>query len=458
MACRTGAAALHFDFEWLDGEGIQGPELAATLSALRIRIGDSILTRLFDHHSKSLEDRIQVPLYPLAESLATNWWFLNHEMRSAASPIDREFRRRHSFVNGGDGYIFPDVTATPVDGGEVHLVWARPPEDPAIWGGIEYLEHGDRRIEHSLFRRACANLIESVLQRLSSLGIADTFLHQEWTAIRDADRDETEFCETAASLGWDPYDLDENHLSAMEVIETLGPVRREAVSAISHGAPTTVTASCRAIERALRSARSQGGHFRAIEFLRRKIQPAGGSPDALPPWQDGYRMARQLRQRLHLDGAPLRSTPALAAALGQDSKALESLAPADFGPATQVDGVVARRGSDDPAFSFRRSLHADGRRFLFCRALSEALCSPKVDSVLTRAPTPRQQRGRAFAAEFLAPASALRERIPGPLLHEEDLSDLSAEFGVSPFVIGHQLENHGIAEVFRSGGVRPSIA
>ena len=458
MACRTAGAELHFDFEWIDDEDLQGPELAATFAALRIRIGDSMVTRLLDHRSKSLEDQIHVPLYPLAESLATNWWFLNHEMRHATSPADRAFRRRHSFVNGGDGYVFPEVTATPVDGGEVHLVWMRPPEDPAIWSGIEYLDQGDRRIDRSLFRRTCANLIESVLRRLSSQGITDTPLHEEWATIRDADRDEAEFCETAASLGWDPYDLDEDHRSAMEVIEALGSVRRETVSAISPGAPAAVTAACQAVERALDSARSQGKRFRAIDSLRRKIAAGSGSPDARRPWQEGYRMARQLRQSLDLDGAPLPGTQDLAAALDQDSKALEGAAPTDFGPATELDGVVARRDGTDPAFSFRRSLHAESRRFLFCRALSEALSSPASDAILTRAPTPRQQRGRAFAAEFLAPAAALRDRVHRRFLHEDDLSDLSAEFGVSPFVIGHQLENHGIAEVVRLGGVRPSLA
>lgn len=383
-------------------------------------------------------------------------------MRHATSPADRAFRRRHSFVNGGDGYFFPEVTATPVDGGEVHLVWTRPPEDPAIWSGIEYLEQGDRRIDRSLFRRTCANLIESVLRRLSSQGITDTPLHEEWATIRDADPDETEFCETAASLGWDSYDLDADHRSAMEVIEALGPVRRETVSAISPGAPIAVTAACQAVERAFDSARSHGRYFRAIDSLRRKITPGSGpgsgSQDALRPWQEGHRMARQLRQSLGLDGAPLPGTQDLAAALDQDSKALEGAAPTDFGPATELDGVVARREGTDPAFSFRRSLHAESRRFLFCRALSEALCSPASDAVLTRAPTPRQQRGRAFAAEFLAPAAALRDRVHRRFLHEDDLSDLSAEFGVSPFVIGHQLGNHEIAEVVRFGGVRPSFA
>lgn len=458
MVCRMDTTELRFDFEWLDDEGIRGAELAATFAALRIRIGDSIVTRLLDHRSKSIEDRIHVPLYPLAESLATNWWFLNHEMRRATSPIDSAFRRRHSFVNGGDGYVFPDVTATPVDGGEIHLVWMRPPEDPAIWGEIEYLDQGDRRIDRALFRRTCANLIESVLSRLSSLGITDTGLHEEWAAIRDADPEETEFCETAASLGWDPYDLDEDHRSAMEVLDSLGPVRRETVSALSHSAPTTVTAACRAIDRALDSTRSQGRHFRAIDSLRRRIAPDSGTQDVLPPWREGYRMARQLRRSLDLDGGPLAGTRQLAAALEQDSIAMDAAAPTDFGPATEFDGVVARRDGNDPAFSFRGSLHAESRRFLFCRALSEALCAPASDAVLTRAPTPRQQRGRAFAAEFLAPASALRDRVHAPVLHEDDLSDLSAEFGVSPFVIGHQLENHGIAEVFRPGSVRLPIA
>jgi Zn-dependent peptidase ImmA (M78 family) len=56
-------------------------------------------------------------------------------------------------------------------------------------------------------------------------------------------------------------------------------------------------------------------------------------------------------------------------------------------------------------------------------------------------------RNRAFAAEFLAPAEALRASISQKLVDPHELEVLADRFRVSPFVIGHQLRNHRIATV-----------
>ena len=67
---------LSFKIDWVDAEGISGPELSATWASLEIRAGDSIITRVLDTRAKTVRDFVYVPLYPLAEWLATNWWFL----------------------------------------------------------------------------------------------------------------------------------------------------------------------------------------------------------------------------------------------------------------------------------------------------------------------------------------------------------------------------------------------
>ena len=55
---------------------------------------------------------------------------------------------------------------------------------------------------------------------------------------------------------------------------------------------------------------------------------------------------------------------------------------------------------------------------------------------------------RAFAAEFLAPSSALRSRLARPVVDGDDMDELAAEFGVSSLVIEHQVRNHRIARVW----------
>ena len=67
---------LNFEFDWVDSEGIRGAELSTTWASLKIAVGDSVVTRIEDKRAKTVRDFVYVPLYPLAEWLATNWWFL----------------------------------------------------------------------------------------------------------------------------------------------------------------------------------------------------------------------------------------------------------------------------------------------------------------------------------------------------------------------------------------------
>ena len=76
---------------------VQGPELASTWASLLIRVADSVITRVVDRRAQTVRDHVYVPLYPLAESLVTNWWFLLYEVGSPAKD-DAAFLRRHALV------------------------------------------------------------------------------------------------------------------------------------------------------------------------------------------------------------------------------------------------------------------------------------------------------------------------------------------------------------------------
>ena len=43
---------LSFETDWVDAEGINGPELSATWASLRIRAGDATITRVLDTRAK----------------------------------------------------------------------------------------------------------------------------------------------------------------------------------------------------------------------------------------------------------------------------------------------------------------------------------------------------------------------------------------------------------------------
>ena len=138
-------------------------------------------------------------------------------------------------------------------------------------------------------------------------------------------------------------------------------------------------------------------------------------------------------------------------------RATEPLAP--LSALQLVDGVVTRGTAGAVSFGLKAKGEI-GKRFLFCRALGEAIASYDT-GLVTRGTTRRQQANRAFAAEFLAPSQSLRERITYSVVDDEQVDDLAEEFGVSTQVIRNQVKNHRIAVLEESlrppDGLSPNL-
>ena len=231
MVFRDTGARIKFEFDWMSAEGVAGPELAATWASLRIHVGELIITRVLDERSKSIHDMIFVPLYPLAEWLVSNWWFLLYEFENPVKETDRAFDRRNSLSFGREGYGYPDLQVVSL-GHLVRLVWKR---DHPDWFRHAGLEQGSTWIDRDSWYASCATLIDSVIARLHEFHIHDTLLEQDWSAIQSTDKEETEFCKTAAGLGLDPYAVDDDALaSVLRLGETLtGSALEEAAAALS---------------------------------------------------------------------------------------------------------------------------------------------------------------------------------------------------------------------------------
>ena len=433
--------AVRFETDWVDAAGLGGPELAATWAALRIQVDDAVITRVVDR-TDTVRSRVYVPLYPLAESLVANWWFLLHEVENPAKTDDAAFRRRHSLVPIRDGYAFPHLQALP-SGKQVQLIWTSSWQQ---WSRIEFLDEGRAWVDREEFRECCSALVQLVVQRLVSLGIEGTFLQEEWESIQGADQDEAMFCKTAAGLGLDPYALDEaGRTSVISLKDALNQDWFEEAVAVLD--PERLDAQVASIATMFHPGES--GSL-ALDRLQ-AVSPLPASPHAEQqadkPWVAGYTLARHVRHELALDGESLATTADLAIALGEEADAVAAVTePRNFGAADLVDGVVTRDDNDLPAFAVRRG-HDTARRFQFCRALAEVLECPNSSALITRAGTDRQQRNRAFAAEVLAPSEALRAKVRRPTLDEDAVDELAAEFGVSPWLIAHQVRNHEIAQI-----------
>ncbi len=430
---------LNFDFDWVDPEGINGPELSATWASLKIQADDSIVTRVLDSRAKTVREFIHVPLYPLAEWLVTNWWFVTSEVQNPAKIGSPDFLRRHSLGANREGYAFPDLSVVPA-GSRTHIAWEK---YPSQWTRVEFLSYGQIWVDSDEFRETCADFVDQVIRRLSSLDIDGTLLQEEWDAIQTADKEESQFCEAAAGLGWDPYALDDDSRDCVLMLaDNLGVLLDEAVPALDATDPITGSL---AIVSAIEEAKLKVLPLERIESFRAEI--GQDSRNGHNPWDAGYRWARRLRENLGLDGQPLSTMAQVGEVLGEDVESLdEVMRPVNFfTKAPLIDGVVTSQ-DESPAFAFR-TLRDDARRFHFCRALAEVLASPYSDALITKAHSERQQRNRAFAAEFLAPSSSLRQRVLLPTIYGDDIDELAEEFGVSSRVIEHQITNHRIAHI-----------
>lgn len=434
-------AKLSFDWNWMDAPGVNGPELAATWADLRIKVGTSTITQALDERAKTVREHLYVPLYPMAEWLAVNWWFLTAEPECAIRHEGTDFTRRHSLAVNREGYAYPDLHVFPL-GNVTRLVWHR---GTSPWAKVRFLDDGELLIDSAEFREVCGDFLDSVIARLVDFGIEDSLLQQEWAAVRGADAEETEFCRTAAGLGWDSYAIDDaKREEVLALADRFGTMLAEAIPALN---ADRTTDGWMVVEQALRDAQRRNTlSLERISSVRDRI--SGRGPSARYPWQAGQALARELRKELRLDGEPLSTMAALEQALDEEAiDAATQRVPVDGGEAILVDGLVTCGQDDRPGFAFRPRGWEYGRRFHFCRALAEVVWRPSANALLTPAHTERQQRNRAFAAEFLAPSAGLRSRVHRARLDEDDINELAVAFGVSPMMIEHQLENHQIAKL-----------
>jgi hypothetical protein len=428
-------AELRFDFDWLDPLGSRGPELRATWARLQINVGGEATTRVVDHATKSVRDSIYLPLYPLAEWFATNWWFLFGEFETPGRYARPEYERRHDLRFAQEGFALPSILIRP-GGPHVRVDWrgsSRPHQH------VDFIATGAASLRREVVQDAVAGFIQSVIGRLTDEGVLGTTLQEEWIAISEADADEREFAASAAALGIDPYAVpDGTAITIIEVAELLPQDLLQDFFSVAE--PHTLSADARALKNAVLRAHERSGVLASLPQIRQQFRPRFRSGEF--PWEQGYRIARELRSELGLNGHAIRGLSGLAEAIHTSEQNLENAIAHDPVPLRGVDAVIATADGAGPGFV----VDARGQqatRFAVCRGMFEYLVAPNV----SRTHSDRQKRNRAFAAEFLLPASALKRRINSNVVTEDEVDDFATEYDVSPLVVRHQLVNHHIAAV-----------
>ena len=421
--------SVRFRFGWVDAG--PSPDILAesTMATLSVEAGNTTVTSVLDRGNRIYSNEVVVPLFGVAEWLVTNWWHIWYEIEDTGEQRP-EFASRHNLAFAADGFVLPSLTITAVSG-RMQLRWV--PYKPQH-ARIEFVDEGLETVARDELDTELRNLIDAVIERLH--GRPDTApaadnLAQVWNAVNGLDADELEFSRAAALLGLDPFDVQDDVADGIVAFwaRTEPSLREDALATASEYAQLPWLAAW--FDGVLPALEAEE-HDNDWAHVRRALPPPSLASE---PWTRGYTLARTARERIGADGGrfdfPRRGRMAIPHQPSQP-------------PSTRIHGLVA---AETPAcITVPRG--QSGTRFLIARALGDFLGrSTPGPGLLSSLSTDRQAQSRAFAAEFLAPAEALRQRLAGNDLEPERADDLAEEFGVSSQLIRHQVRNHDLAAI-----------
>ena len=439
---------MRFEVEWLDAPGVRDCVLAASWARLRIDADGLDVTELVHLPSETRRSAVYGPVFPLVEWFIENWWNLLHEP-TPTSPLmpgrgaprwKREWVQRHNLLAAREGTALPDA-AFVRDGDDIIIRWDPDPKEQGR-SRVRFVGSGQVRVDAEEFSRQATSFVEGTLQRLSAVLRENEDLQrtaEAWAAIQSADREEQDLCRSLALLGLDPYDPDEATDDIVKLITDLtaslpATLRNDLLEG---SRPGTLQPAADWLAHSRAGLANGSAHH---EYATLTSVPASSAH------QTGYQLARQARAHLlgleqkepisDLDGL-------LVDRLGWDPDPLRQ-----GDRLKSLDGLVGlSKDSEKPVVVDPGSRTGWAKRFLLARSAFFTLTGT-VDQgrLLTRAVTRPQRAARAFAAELLAPASAIADRVGG-LVSQDEVSEVSEEFGVNPLLVQHQLENHGLGSV-----------
>lgn len=436
--------------EWNDAPGVKDPVLAATWARLEIKDESAAeskwLSRAIRSTTNSVDRGVYGPMFPLAEWIVENWWFLFNEgcrvpeitsgRRLASDPAQRAWVQRHNLLAAREGGALPDLTIFR-DGNAIFLKWVPDPDHDDRIRRVRFVEQGTALVEPADVERSLQQFIEAVLERLIDKTDDSTErLRKNWKAVCESRQIESALCSWSASLGLDPYD--ENELT-----DDLADLMQSRVT----GLPAE-------LQHDLVDAATGSSLVSDLDWLEQALSrvsigtgTSNGTPLTTPTTahQVGYQRAAQIRQYFSLPQGPISNLQALLhdrcgwPAPEQQTVMMEGT--------RSISALVAKDHDNNPRV-VGPSLGHWAERFRLARSLyflanaAQAVC-PRL---VTRAYTWDQRASRAFAAELLAPAEALRAQV-GDVVSADEVDQLSRQFDVRPNLIEHQIRNHHLAWV-----------
>jgi hypothetical protein len=415
-----------------------------TWCSLRVQVGSRFASRLWDKSLEAERDYIDIPAFSLAEWFIKNWWSIFNELcpenfiprNPAANSSWLRWTQRHC-LRAADSSLFLPKLFIYSDGynllTESHA--DRPGSLPNMPG--EFLNEDVIAIDPDATEAALANFINQTISRVE--GAESERVDRaagQWNAIENADLEQKDFCKLAGRMGLDPYDPDEMTEELATFFENMlteadNPLVRDLTEAAR---PDSVEAQWNWVRGA-----SQELHLGArsvelpFEFPTARFSPA----------EYGYELARRVRMVAESADSPIDSVEETASfALGRRFEAVHW----NHISGKEIKAIVGESDTGRVLVAGPESRAPYNRRFMIARGLFHFLAtSQNSQRLVTSAYSVDQKASRAFAAELLAPQSALLNRLAGSSADPADVEAFSEEFQASSIVIQRQLENAGVA-------------
>lgn len=432
---------LKLHFEWQRPEGIRGPELRATWAWLEVWIKDKCLTRIFDHKAKTVRSELYIPLYPFAEWIACNWWQLLYEPEVHWLRKQRNYTFRHNMRTVGDGIVMPNVELRP-QGRTIQAIWETSSHP---YGMVDFISSGKALLDREQAFAELYAFVDSVIARLEQEGVSETLLQQTWGLIQEtlADREEQVFCQAVALQGKDAYALTEEE--ANRVLEAARILPDSLFDDFLHLASwEEMLGQANNLMMKVDHLTGNTAELTSLRDLRRELD---NPCDQALPWDQGYALARTVRSAMGTNGNVPSNLETFSSMLDIPVDTLnrvvrmEELFPG-------IEAMVGENERESPGFILKPCNKRENQIFALCRALCDYLYHPGSSCLISSGNTEGQKRNRAFAAEFLAPAELIQKYLHAAETTLEDIEEIAHELGVSSYVGYHQVQNHGLADIY----------
>lgn len=375
-----------------------------------------------------------MPAYGLAEWFAYNYFFVttpySFDRRENASGAIRT-SERYSVRSVGGGFPFPSITFRPEEDALGVVVHAR----GGVHRRVSLIENGAFLVPLGDAVDAIVGFVEEVISRLQHFGVRDTLLQQEWQRVRRLDPQQIDFCQAAAVVGLDPFNLESLDRDRILALGDLGLTQSLLLQLLS----ATDVVSAQDGAKWVKGAFGELSTPRVVSSEPEQLAAVmGGSADwsrgiSQRPWHLGYGRAEKLRVLLDLE-------PTTAVDIEQfvDIRRSAHAAPG------RLDALVDAT-TDSPVCVVGSNRPSDTRRFVAARTLGRALFTEATGpQVVWHGQDNLYRPERAFAAEFLAPAQGVAQLLAGDY-SPRSRRRAASHFGVSKLLIDHQVRNQILA-------------